>query len=128
MRRHRESIEWQTNHHGKFVEEFVKGDVSSAHTGLVGRAEEKMKLARQGSLETAVDDAFIACAWLMEQYPRAYVLIVGHGFVRAVGWACLDRLQRKGLGHRMGGMATIAGHAVWRRDAYGAEPVDAAVY
>ena len=110
-------LKWQTNHHGKFKEEFVNGDVSSLILDWSAVRKKKMKLARQGSLETAVDDAFIACAWLMEQYPRAYVLIVGHGFGGAVGWACLDRLQRKGLGHRIGGMATIAGHA-FGGDAY----------
>ena len=64
-------LKWQTNHHGKFKEEFVNGDVSSLILDWSAVRKKKMKLARQGSLETAVDDAFIACAWLMEQYPRA---------------------------------------------------------
>ena len=41
------------------------------------------------------------------------MLIVGHGFGGAVGWACLDRLQRKGLGHRMGRYGDHRGPRVW---------------
>ena len=44
---------------GKFKEEFVSGDVSSLILDWSAVRKKKMKLARRGSLETAVDDAFI---------------------------------------------------------------------
>ena len=106
VRGHRFSIKWQTNHHGKFVEEFVNGDVSSLILDWSAVRKKKMKLARQGSLETAVDDAFIACARLMEQYPRAYVLNSGPRL-----WRCC-RAGRAWIGYNARGLDIES--AAWR--------------
>lgn len=106
-----------TDAHGKWKQEEIAGDVASLVLDYSHVNKRRQKLARSGSLETAVDDAFVAATYLMERHANAYLLIVGHGFGGAVGWACAARLCRAGHGRRVAGVACVAGHA-FGGDAY----------